>query len=233
MKPIKYVLPAVLLFLFAFTVPDKKKIRVWLIGDSTMSVKEIKAYPETGWGMPFACFFDSTVTINNRARNGRSSKSFIAEKLWQPVADNLQEGDYVFIQFGHNDESKDKGERYSTPEEFRANLARYIAESRSKNAIPVLITPVARRRFDENGQVKETHEQYAALVRAVAAETGTPLIDLDEKSKTLLQQLGPETSKSLFNYLAPGEHPNYPDGRMTRISTSWAQEKSRRSCWQR
>jgi len=213
MRSIRYAVPAVVFFLLAFTLPEKKKIKVWLIGDSTMSVKDVKAYPETGWGMPFVHFFDSTVTVDNRAKNGRSSKSFIAEKLWQPVADNLQEGDYVFIQFGHNDESKDKGERYSTPEEFKANLTRYVTESRSKKAIPVLLTPVARRKFDDNGKVKETHEQYAALVREVAAETNTPLIDLAEKGKALIQQLGPEASKLLFNYLTPGQHPNYPDGK--------------------
>lgn len=212
MKLIKYIIPAILLFLSAFA-PAKKKIKVWLIGDSTLSVKEVKAYPETGWGMPFACFFDSTVVIDNRARNGRSSKSFIAEKLWQPVADNLQEGDYVFIQFGHNDEAKDKGDRYSAPDEFKAHLTRYVTESRYKKAIPVLITPVARRKFDDNGRVKETHEPYATLVREVARDTHTPLIDLDEKSKALLQQFGPETSRLLFNYLTPGEHPNYPDGK--------------------
>ncbi len=202
-----------LLAIMGFTFPQKKKIKVWLIGDSTMAVKEIKAYPETGWGMPFVNFWDSTVTIDNRARNGRSSKSFIAEKLWQPVIDNLQEGDYVFIQFGHNDESKDKGERYSTPDEFKANLLRYVTDSRSKKAIPVLITPVTRRKFDESGNITETHGEYPALVKQVAAENKVPLIDLDEKSKALLQQVGPEASKYLFNYLSPGEHPNYPDGK--------------------
>ena len=209
----KFFVSAVLFFSMAFMLPEKKKIKVWLIGDSTMSVKEIKAYPETGWGMPFAYFWDSAVTIDNRAKNGRSSKSFVTEKLWQPVVDNLQEGDYVFIQFGHNDESKDKGDRYSTPEEFKTNLIKYVTESRNKKANPVLITPVARRKFDAGGMVQETHEQYAALVRDVAKQTNTPLIDLDEKSKALLQQYGPEASKYLFNYLTPGEHPNYPEGK--------------------
>src|SRR5690349_18655288 len=99
------------LLLMAMMPVEKKKIKVWMIGDSTMAIKEKKTYPETGWGMPFVYFFDSTVTVDNRAKNGRSTKSFLAENLWQPVVDNLQEGDYVFIQFGHNDESKDKGER--------------------------------------------------------------------------------------------------------------------------
>jgi lysophospholipase L1-like esterase len=202
-----------LLALMGFTGLEKKKIKVWLIGDSTMSVKDKKAYPETGWGMPFVNFWDSTVTIDNRAKNGRSSKSFMAENLWKPVVDNLQEGDYVFIQFGHNDESKDKGDRYSSPDEFKANLLKYVNDSRAKKAIPILITPVARRKFDEAGHVKETHEEYAALVRQVASENKVILIDLDAISQLLLQSFGPDASKYLFNYLSPGEHPNYPDGK--------------------
>src|SRR5436190_21159607 len=99
----------------AFVLPPKKT-KVWLIGDSTMSIKDKRAYPETGWGMPFAGFFDSTIEVDNRAKNGRSTKTFIKEGLWQPVADNLSEGDYVFIQFGHNDEVKTKAS-YSTEEE--------------------------------------------------------------------------------------------------------------------
>src|SRR5882672_9342970 len=92
---------------FAFA-PPVKKITVYLIGDSTMANKEVRAFPETGWGMPFQYFFDSTVVVDNRAKNGRSTRSFISENLWQPIADALKEGDYVFIQFGHNDESKEK-----------------------------------------------------------------------------------------------------------------------------
>src|SRR5262245_58960861 len=92
--------------LLSFFSPQRT-IKVWLIGDSTMADKEVRAYPETGWGMPFAHFFDSTVTVDNRAKNGRSTKSFIEEGLWRPVIDNLQPGDYVFIQFGHNDEVKE------------------------------------------------------------------------------------------------------------------------------
>jgi len=189
-----------------------KKITVWLIGDSTMANKEVKAFPETGWGMPFANFFDSTVTVDNRAKNGRSTKSFIAEGLWQPVIDHLSEGDYVLIQFGHNDEGKEKVGRYTTPDEFKTNLLRYVNETRSKKAIPILITPVTRRNFDSVGKIKETHPIYADVVRQVAQESNTPLIDLDEKSKALLQQYGEENSKFLFNYLDPNEHPNYPDG---------------------
>lgn len=198
--------------LTAFAMPQKKKITIWLIGDSTIAIKEKKAYPETGWGMPFANFWDSTVTVDNRAKNGRSSKSFMAENLWQPVTASLKEDDYVFIQFGHNDESKDKGERYSSPEEFQTNLKKYISDTRSAHAIPVLITPAARRKFEGNN-IKATHGVYADLVRSVAKETGVILIDLESEGMKMLQEAGPETSKYFFNYLKAGQNPNYPEGR--------------------
>lgn len=197
----------------AFAVPDKKKITIWLCGDSTMSIKEKKAFPETGWGMPFVYFWDSTVRIENLAKNGRSTKTFISEKLWQRVADNASEGDYVFIQFGHNDEARDKGERYATPDTFRMNLRKFIVETRMKKAIPVLITPVSRRRFDNEGKVLETHIEYSAYVKEVADQEKVLFIDLDTKSRELYQQLGKEPSKLLFLQLRPGEHPNYPDGK--------------------
>jgi len=200
-----------LVFMMAFALPPKK-ITVWLIGDSTMANKEVKAYPETGWGMPFNYFFDSTVVVDNRAKNGRSTQSFIDEKLWQPVVDNLNEGDYVLIQFGHNDEVPTK-KTYTTEEQFKNNLIRYVNETRAKKANPVLITPVARRRFDSTGHIVGTHEVYSEIVRSVAKQLKVPLVDLDKKSQALLQQLGPETSKLLYNYLKPGEHPNYPDGK--------------------
>jgi lysophospholipase L1-like esterase len=177
-----------------------------------MSVKEVKAYPETGWGMPFAHFFDSTVIRENRAKNGRSTRTFISENLWQPVSDNLKEGDYVFIQFGHNDESKEKVERYTSPEEYKANLLRFIAETKIKKAIPVLLTPVTRRKFNADGIIQETHEAYSNVVRSLAMQTNVAFIDMDKKTQELLQKFGKENSKLLFLQLQPGEHPHYPAG---------------------
>jgi lysophospholipase L1-like esterase len=197
---------------FFFFIVAQKKTRVWLIGDSTMANKEVKAYPETGWGMPFSFFFDSTIEVDNRAKNGRSTRTFLSENLWKPVVDDLREGDYVFIQFGHNDEVKEKTDRYTSPEDFKKNLMKYVNDSRVKKAIPVLITPVARRQFDSTGKIKESHPVYSDAVREVAKQLNVPLIDLDEKSKALYQQFGAENSKWLFNYTAPGEHPNYPAG---------------------
>jgi lysophospholipase L1-like esterase len=199
--------------LLAFCLPEKKKIKIFLAGDSTMSIKETKAFPETGWGMPFVHFWDSTVKVVNRAKNGRSTKTFISEGLWKSIMDEAKDGDYVIIQFGHNDEAKDKGERYATPDTFKMNLTKFIIETREKKATPILMTPVSRRKFDKEGNAVATHEQYSALVKEIVKETGVLFIDLDEKSKALYRQFGPENSKWLFLQLQPGEHPNYPDGR--------------------
>jgi lysophospholipase L1-like esterase len=188
------------------------KITVYLIGDSTMANKPTSVFPETGWGMPFAYFFDSTVVVDNRAKNGRSTRTFISENLWKPVSDNLKAGDYVFMQFGHNDESKEKTDRYTTPDEYKNNLRKFVSETRAKGATPVLLTPVTRRKFVD-GKIQDTHLVYSTLVREVAEEQQVFLIDLDEKSKALLQQFGEEHSKLLFLQMLPGEHPNYPDGK--------------------
>ena len=198
--------------MIAFQLPVKKKINIFIAGDSTASIKETKAYPETGWGMPFVYFWDSTVTVVNRAKNGRSTKSFIQEGLWKSITDEAQEGDYILIQFGHNDEVSTK-KTYTTETEFRNNLVQYVQESRNKKAIPVLITPVARRKFDSSGNIVGTHDVYAQIVRDVAKAEHVPLIDLDKKAQQLYQQMGIETSKLLFNYLEPGQHPNYPEGK--------------------
>lgn len=205
-----FILLAFTTMSFSFTT---KSITIYMIGDSTMSIKAPRAYPETGWGMPFAGFFDSTVKVDNRAKNGRSTRTFISENLWQPVFDNLNEGDYVFIQFGHNDESKEKTERYTTPDQYKENLTRFVKETRSKKAIPVLLTPVSRRRFDKEGNALETHAAYSPLVKEVAKALNVLFIDLDTKSKDLYQQMGVENSRLLFLQLKPGEHPNYPGGK--------------------
>ena len=206
---------SIFIFLFvlcAFAFPDIRRIKIFLAGDSTMALKEKKAYPETGWGMPFVHFWDSTLTVVNKAKNGRSTKTFISEGLWQSIIDKLQDGDYVFIQFGHNDEAKEKVERYASPEEYKTNLTKFINEVRSKKASPVLLTPVSRRRFKEGKQV-ETHQVYSQLVTELAASLHVPFFDLDLASRNLYQQMGEENSKLLFLQLKPGEHPNYPEGK--------------------
>ena len=201
--------------LMSFTLaPVKKHIKVYLIGDSTMCLYEPKQFPITGWGMPFVTFFDSTVTIDNRARGGRSTRTFISEYRWQAVADSLQEGDYVLMQFGHNDEAKEPkyADRYTPVEDYKKNLGRFITETRAKKAIPVLITPVTRMKFDKDGNMMETHVEYSGTVYEIAKQYDAPLIDLDKKSRELLQKFGPQNAKYLFMQLDSLEHPNYPAG---------------------
>lgn len=189
----------------------QKQIKVYLIGDSTIAQKARDKFPETGWGVPFAWFFNQNAIVDNRAQNGRSTQSFINEGRWDAVLDSLKADDYVLIQFGHNDEVPTK-KTATTPAQFKDNLRRYVNEARAKKANPVLITPVARRKFDADGKVADTHKEYAQLVKNTAKELQVPLIDLNEKSLALLQQLGEEKSKLLFLHLEEGQNPNYPKG---------------------
>jgi len=209
-----YVPFLLIALLAAFTFPAKKKIKVYLIGDSTMCLYEPQRAPITGWGMPFANFFDSTVQIDNRARGGRSTRTFISENRWQPIADSLNEGDYVLMQFGHNDEAKEEKykDRYTPVPDYKTNLTRFVNETRAKKAQPVIITPVTRMRFDNNNVAQETHAGYTAAAYEVAVALQVPLIDLDKKSRELLQHWGPDKAKMLFLQLEPGENPIYPEG---------------------
>lgn len=203
-----------LLALLAFSLPPRKT-KIYMIGDSTMCLYGARQFPINGWGMPFADYFDQTVTIDNRAKGGRSTRTFLEENRWQPIADSLQAGDYVIMQFGHNDEAKEPqfAARYTSVPDYKTNLIKFITESRQKNAIPILVTPVSRRNFDKDGNAKETHVEYTQAVFDVGKQYQVPVIDLDAKSRALYQQLGPDRSKLLFMELDSAEHPNYPVGR--------------------
>jgi lysophospholipase L1-like esterase len=208
----KLIVFAFLVFLSGFT-PGKPETRIFLAGDSTMSIKETKSYPETGWGMPFAFFWNAEVAVVNKAKNGRSTRTFIEEGIWSSIMDEMSAGDYVLIQFGHNDESKEKVDRYSTPDQYKANLEKFVTETRNNSGIPILLSPVSRRKFDKQGLALETHAEYSAFVREVSQKLNVPFIDLDAMSRELYQQMGEENSKLLFLQLKPGEHPNYPEGK--------------------
>lgn len=175
-----------------------------------MSEKLPEKRPETGWGEQLNDFFKKGIQIENHAKNGRSSKSFITEKRWETVHEKLISGDVVFIQFGHNDPKEDH--RFSTPEQYGENLLKFISETREKKATPVLLTPVVRRRFDENGKFYDIHGDYPAVVRKLAKEHSVSLIDMHKLSEQELMRLGESESKSLFLILEKGAHPNYPDG---------------------
>ena len=189
-------------------------LTLFLIGDSTMSDKPvIPAYPERGWGQMLPMYFNPEVRVANHARNGRSSKSFRDEGRWSSVLALMKPGDYVIIQFGHNDEKKGDAARFTEPfGEFKQNLKRYVHEARAAKAVPVLATPVARRRFGADGQVRDTHGDYPEAVRQVAAEEQVPLLDLEKRSRELLSKMGPDQSKRLFDWVEPGEYEKCPEG---------------------
>lgn len=201
------------LFTLMFSIAATAQITLYLAGDSTCANKTDDKRPETGWGEMLQQYFDpAKVKIDNRAQNGRSTKSFIAEGRWQSIVDALKKGDYVFVQFGHNDESKDKGERYTPPDDFKKNFERFVTDVRAKNANIVLLTPVVRRKFDKDGNFVDTHGEYPDIIRAVAKERREPLIDMHQKSEAVIKKYGVEGSRALFLQLKAGENPNYPKG---------------------
>ncbi|MFA6276477.1 MAG: rhamnogalacturonan acetylesterase [Pedobacter sp.] len=197
--------------LMSFIAVKKEPITLYIIGDSTAANKQPKSFPETGWGMELQSFFDTNVKVDNRALNGRSTKSFITEKRWDAILTSLKEGDFVLIEFGHNDEKIDKPEIGTSINEFKSNLIKYIQETQAKKATPVLLTPIARRNF-KNGVLTNTHKGYPAIVRKLADSLHIPLIDMERKTSKVLMDLGDEPSKKLFNYVDSG-HVNYPIGK--------------------
>lgn len=210
---IRYLSAALVLLVLTGFAARSEPVIIHLAGDSTMAEKLPEKRPETGWGEHLQQHFDpAAVRIENHARNGRSTRTFISEGRWQALVEQLRPGDYVFIQFGHNDQSEDKPDRYTPPADYRANLIRFVTEVRAKEATPVLFTPVMRRRFDSAGAFYDVHGEYPDLVRAVAAEHDVALIDMHRSSERAIREAGVEGSKELFLHLAPGESANYPEG---------------------
>ncbi|KJD31101.1 hypothetical protein PK35_16635 [Tamlana nanhaiensis] len=193
---------------------QNKKTTIYLVGDSTMCLYDDSRFPQEGWGMPFANFFNASAKIENHAKGGRSSRSFIEENRWQPIVDSLQAGDYVLIQFGHNDaqNSKDHPDRKTTPNEYKTYLKKYITESQSRKAKPIIITPVTRWRFNNHDKAQACHTPYSNAAKEVAIENNIPLIDLDQKSRELLNSMGKDASRYLFMYFNEGEFFKFPNG---------------------
>lgn len=162
--------------------------------------------------LPF--FLGHTLTVANYAMNGRSSKSFIDEGRLAALLEEVRGGDLLLIQFGHNDEKTEDPARGTDPyTTYQDYLRQYVHGARSRGARPVLLTPVERRRFADDGTAKPTHGTYPAAMRALAAEERVPLLDLQALTLARWQELGPDGTLEYFNWLEPGQSPNYPDGR--------------------
>ena len=158
----------------------QKKPTLFLIGDSTMANKENPdKNPEHGWGQVLDQFFTTGIEIQNHAMNGRSSKSFRTEGRWNTIEKQLKKGDFVIIQFGHNDQKVKDSTKFTNPyTQYRANLERYVKEARAKGAIPILMTSIVRRNFNENGVLVDTHKEYPLVVRLVADDLHVPFVDM-------------------------------------------------------
>lgn len=227
-----------LLGFLLFTSAEQKTTTIFMIGDSTMANKDISHdRKERGWGMALQCFFDDNIRIDNHAVNGRSSLSFINEGRWDTVISRMKPGDYVIIQFGHNDE-KPKADRHTDPgSTFDYNLAKFVRETREHGGIPILMNCVVRRNFalvapkndddealrnttfkDAQGMVEgdslvDTHGLYRVAPRDVAKRMNVHFVDANQITHDLEQGLGTEASKKLHMWFLPGEESSVPNGR--------------------
>ncbi|RCW45557.1 rhamnogalacturonan acetylesterase [Paenibacillus prosopidis] len=188
----------------------KQATTIFLAGDSTVTDQD--TFPYAGWGQMLPLYFKTDVAVDNHAKSGRSSKSFIDEGRLAAILEQIKPNDYLWIQFGHNDQKPDT-ERATEPfGSYKEMLSIYVKEARAREARPVLITPMHRRKFDGQGRIIDTHGDYLLGMMQLAAELDVPLIDLAAKSKALYEQLGDEPSKALFMWAYPGEFIHFPEG---------------------
>ncbi len=180
---------------------------IYYIGDSTVARNKINTYPQTGMSQGLQLYLKDEVQVRSLAKNGRSTKSFLDEGRFVPVQENIGPGDFLFIQFGHNDEKEDPA-RHTDPEtDFRDNLRFFIRTAKEAGAYPVLITPIARRLFDENGQfLPGSHGAYPEAVRIVGREEGVPVADLTAMTEGWLPAAGDEPSKPYFMWPKDNTH---------------------------
>lgn len=204
-----------ILILLSLTVSAQQKPTLYLIGDSTMAdKKDPDVNPEHGWGQMLPELMTSEIKVENHAVNGRSSRSFIDEGRWKAVKDKLRKGDYVFIQFGHNDEKIKDSTRFTNPyTQYWHNLEKFVRETREKGATPILLSSIVRRNFNEHGVLVDTHGDYPLVTRLVAQKMDVPFIDMGWLTERLEMQYGPEGSKKLHLHLEPGDDPYEPKGR--------------------
>ena len=186
-------------------------MQIFICGDSTAASYRPEETLMVGWGQLLGDRLPGPDIIN-LAMAGRSTRTFLAENRLQPAAEQARPGDLMLVQFAHNDENEKKPERYAAPwTEFSDNLRFFVRFAREREMVPVFLTPICMRIW-ENGKLQPTHGEYPAAMRAVAEEMKVPLIDLYTESFRIVEALGEEGSKALFMHLSPGEDPAVPEG---------------------
>lgn len=192
--------------------------RIFYIGDSTVQFNKIDTYPQTGMSQVLELFTAPGVQVCSHGKNGRSTKSFLDEGLFEPVKQQMGQGDLLLIQFGHNDE-KDDPLRHTEPYgSYRENLRLFIDTARSVGAYPVLITPIARRLFDADGNFRPgSHGEYPEAMRRLGAQLDVPVADLTTITEAYLAELGDAASKPLFVWPKDNTHLKY-DGAVRMVS---------------
>lgn len=197
--------------------------KIFWAGDSTVKQNDFTSYPQTGIGQGFLLFMKKHIQMINKAENGRSTKSFIDEGILKSIEKEIDKDDFLFIQFGHNDEKPDE-QRHTEPfGSYQDNLKKFIDVARNHKAYPVLITPLYRRLFNEEGKlIDNTHLEYPDAMISLGKELNVPVIDLCSLSKTYIQDLGDENSKSLFMNLEKDLYKNYKDGKVDNTHLQYA-----------
>jgi pectinesterase len=188
-------------------------VSIYVIGDSTASIYASDLYPRTGWAQVLGDYYASScAVVKDRALSGRSSKSFYDEGSWTPIAAGLKAGDFVIIQFAHNDEKTGDAARYTDPQTtYKQYLTTYVTDTRSKGAIPILATPINRNQWSGT-TLSDTHGAYPPAMRQLASALSVPLVDLTALTKQYFEKIGQTATTQLFMDLASGEFPNYPSG---------------------
>ncbi|CAL9347239.1 hypothetical protein SUDANB58_00390 [Streptomyces sp. enrichment culture] len=189
-------------------------ITVYLAGDSTVQSYDPYYAPQAGWGQMLDRHLSDDVVVENHAIGGRSSRTFVEQGRLDAILDKTEPGDYLFVQFGHNDASVGIPERYTSPEDYKELLRDdYIGGARERGAVPVVVTPVSRRSYNSTtGEFNVSFPEYVEAAREVAAEEHVPLVDLSASSRAYLDTIGPEEAKSVFLHVPAGVYPNRPNG---------------------
>jgi lysophospholipase L1-like esterase len=197
----------------AFVLPAHAQQRILIASDSTAANYSADRYPQTGWGMMLKCGLAPDVEVINRAVGGRSTRTFLSEGKWDALLAEARPGDVVLIQFGHNDASYSRPERYAPATTlYRDNLLRMIWEARGHGLVPVLVTPPARRSFD-GPRAKADFADYSRVMRDLVVSTNTPLIDLEARSLDLVSRAGEVGSTRYYlHYTAADRFAAFPQG---------------------